>query len=50
MANAANIKNYDEQMKVSKRKMVEKTFRKLFYRKLATCLGRWKDICGLRGG
>ena len=25
--------------------MVDKTFKKLFYRKLAVALGRWKDIC-----
>jgi len=50
MERAAHIKNYEEAYKVSKRRLVEKTFRKLFYRKLAVCVGRWKDICGLRGG
>ena len=39
----------DEGVRSSKRKMVDKTFRKLFFRKLALAMGRWKDICKFRG-
>ena len=35
----------DEMVRSSQRKMVDKTFKKLFYRKVAVALGRWKDIC-----
>jgi|DEB0MinimDraft_12_1074336.scaffolds.fasta_scaffold03314_2 hypothetical protein len=37
-----------EAVKSSQRRMVDKTFRKLFYRRLAVALGRWKDICNDR--
>jgi uncharacterized membrane protein (DUF106 family) len=40
-----NLRVHAEAVRTSQRKMVDKTFRKLFYRKLAVALGRWKDIC-----
>lgn len=46
MERAADIKFKEEALKTSKRKMVEKTFRKLFNRKLIVCLDRWKITCG----
>ena len=46
MERAADIKFKEEALKTSRRKMVEKTFRKLFNRKLIVCLDRWKIICG----
>lgn len=40
------LRIHAEQVRTSKRRMVDKTFRKLFYRKVATAMGRWRDICG----
>ena len=33
----------------SKRRMVDKTFRKLMFRQQSVALGRWKDVCVHRG-
>ena len=46
MERAADIKFKEEAQKTSKRKMVHKTFRKLFNRRIGVCLDRWKMICG----
>ena len=43
-----HLRKLDEQVRTSKRRMVDKTFRKLFYRKVASAMGRWRDICGFR--
>jgi len=38
-----------EMVRSSQRRMVDKTFKKLFYRRVAVALGRWKDICVTKG-
>jgi hypothetical protein len=40
----------DEAVRTSKRRTVDKTFRKLFYRRLSTALGRWRGICHFKQG
>ena len=45
-----SLRVHAEAVRTSKRKMVDKTFRKLFYRQLAVAIGRWKDICNMRTG
>lgn len=35
----------EEGVRTSKRRMVDKTFKKLFYRNLQNSIDRWKDVC-----
>ena len=42
------LRQLDEQVRTSKRRMVDKTFRKLQNRQLATALYRWRGICHYR--
>ena len=44
------LRVHAEAVRTTKRKTVDKTFRKLFYRRLAVALGRWRDTIGLRQG
>ena len=39
-----------EAVRTSKRRTVDKTFRKLFYRRLSVAMGRWRGICHFRQG
>jgi hypothetical protein len=32
-----------------KRRLIDKTFRKLFYKRLSLGMKRWKKVCNLRG-
>ena len=43
-----NLRVQAEAVRTSKRRMVDKTFKKLFYRRLSVAMGRWRDIIGLR--
>lgn len=43
-----NLRIQAEAVRSSKKRMVDKTFKKLFFRRLSLALGRWRDIIGLR--
>jgi hypothetical protein len=45
-----NLRQKEELHRTAKRIIIDKTMRKLMYRKLAVALGRWMDICNLRTG
>jgi len=48
MEQSKNLGNKAEQTATSQRKMVDKTFRKLYNRKVGMALFRWKDRCILK--
>jgi hypothetical protein len=48
MVNETDLRAREELHRTAKRVIVDKTMRKLMYRKLSAALGRWMDICNLR--
>ena len=43
-----NLRVHAEAVRTSKRRTVDKTFRKLFQRRQRSAICRWRDMCGLR--
>ena len=49
LANEKNIQNQDDSLRNLKRRLIDKTFKKLFFKRLSLGMKRWKKTCNLRG-
>lgn len=47
--NEQNLQWREDQLRNLKRRLIDKTFRKLFFKRLGLGMKRWKKVCNLRG-
>jgi hypothetical protein len=49
LGNENNIQNQEDSIRNLKRRLIDKTFKKLFFNRLSLGIKRWKKVCNLRG-
>ena len=49
LANEKYIGENEDKIRNLKRRLIDKTFRKLFFKRLSLGMKRWKKVCNLRG-